>query len=67
MSQFLLSILIIIPVAGAMLVLLVPRSRYGLIKWLALATTLIALAQQHARILDSLKTACKRRCFYLAC
>jgi NADH-quinone oxidoreductase subunit M len=43
MNQYLLSTLIVIPVVGAVLVMLAPRSQKGLIKWLAFLTTLVAL------------------------
>lgn len=44
MNQFLLSSLIVIPITGAVLIALVPRERQDVVKWLALVTTLVALA-----------------------
>ena len=44
MSNFLLTVLLIIPVIGAILVMLTPRQWHNLNKWLALATTLVTLA-----------------------
>jgi NADH-quinone oxidoreductase subunit M len=39
----LLSILLVLPVAGAILVALLPRGRESLVKWVALVTTLVVL------------------------
>ncbi|MBN1992591.1 MAG: NADH-quinone oxidoreductase subunit M [Anaerolineae bacterium] len=44
MQAYLLSVLIFIPALGAILVMLTPRHRQDLIKWLALVITLLALA-----------------------
>ncbi len=44
MNQFLLSALIIVPIVGAVLVVLVPRGREEVMRWLALITSLANLA-----------------------
>ena len=40
----LLTLLLIIPIIGAIIIAFVPRDRADIVRWLTLATTLVALA-----------------------